>query len=132
MISCKQNQQGMMISEIEQLLGVPFPVNMVKNVHYQKVQPEDYLHYHYVFAALEIPEADYLQLIDRDSFWRYKEDDEAFKYLPAAWSPEEASDLAWWNPTAETPLNSAAQKYGKGWLILKYENGRMFVLATDH
>lgn len=122
----------MMISDIEQLLGATLPRDMVKNVHYKKVKPEGDLQYHYVFAKLEIPEDDYRRLIEQNSFLRYKKDDEAFKYLPAAWIPEEASDLAWWSPTADTPMNSAAQKYGNGWLILKHENGQLFVLATDH
>ena len=52
--------------------------------------------------------------------------------LPAPWQPSPGVQLPWWDASPETPETSAARRHGnQGWIVAKYEDGRIFLIATD-
>ncbi|MEK6288294.1 MAG: hypothetical protein AABO57_21460 [Acidobacteriota bacterium] len=116
---------------IETSLGVDLPEGAA-NLHYYKLEPGSEIAYYTKYLKFSTSLSEFLELMGRMQMTLFGRGGAAYMYLPGAWEAEPGVQLGWWDPTPETPDNSAARGLGaNGWIIAKYERGCAYIIATD-
>lgn len=112
----------------EKILGIELPKTCT-DVKYSINRPNPDLAMYFIYIAMKAPKNDFYKIVKETQMKQY--DKSIAVYFEDGWKMS-GEKVSWWNPTKATPLESFAKNFGKnGWIIAKYEDGKIFVIATD-
>lgn len=115
---------------VHKLIGVALPDD-TQDLHYAKFKISTFLAGYEAYIKFKTSLQSFLDLARRANFDLY-ETTGPNTYLPAPWrQAPEHPHLPWWDPTQETPPESASTTFGAdGWIVAKYENGYAFMTIS--
>lgn len=115
---------------VQKLLDAPLPKDL-QDLHYAKFKISTDLAGYDAYIKFKTSRKSFLDLARRGNFSLY-ESTGPNTYLPAPWKQApEHPHLPWWNPSPETPADSASAVFGAdGWLAAKYENGYVYIIVS--
>lgn len=115
----------------ERLLGADLPKS-ARDVRYLHWQPSGDLAYHEALIRFDASIEDYRAFVQARGLTPFSISGPNV-HLPVDWSPPPEIDTPdWWQPSPETPPDAASGRVGMyGSVIMKWENGRVYVLIVD-
>jgi hypothetical protein len=118
--------------QAERLLGMALPTG-VTDAYAYAWRPNEDLPYVSAYVKLRATHAAFDELVGRLGMYvRESGALETLLYLPATWQAPTGVHLTWWDPSGDTPADSAAGQFGvNGHVVAKYEDGCVYAIATD-
>ncbi len=115
----------------EELIGTNLP-KQISDFHYYRWEPGEELAIYAVYIKFSASEEAFMDLVRRLHMDLRNSGKADLMFLPAAWEAEPGLDLTWWNPSLDSPPESAATGFGEnGWIVTKFEGGNIFMIVTD-
>lgn len=116
---------------VEALIGTPLPEG-IADFHYYRWEPGEELAIYTVYIKFSASEQAFRDLVGRLDMDLRNSGGADLMFLPAAWEAEPDIVLSWWDPSEDTPTESAATNFGEhGWIVAKFEDGQVYMIVTD-